>query len=101
MKRSVGTGNVLEIALNGQASGDKAQQAYQSLKQLTPQVSLDAAQSALTIRALNVVNLLPSIMEVLAQTDLHCGEVRLRANSLEDVFIHLMNESADNYGPTS
>jgi hypothetical protein len=43
----------------------------------------------LTVRALNVVNLLPSIMKVLAQSDLHCGEVRLRANSLEDVFIQL------------
>jgi len=89
LKRSVGEGDVLEITLNGQAGGDKAQQAYQVLRQLTPQVSLDAAQGALTVRALNVVNLLPSIMEVLAQSGLHCGEVRLRANSLEDVFIQL------------
>jgi ABC-2 type transport system ATP-binding protein len=89
LKHSVGEGDVLEIALNGQSSGDKARQACQSLRQLTPQVSLDAAQGALTVRALNVVNLLPAIMEVLAQSDLHCGEVRLRANSLEDVFIQL------------
>jgi hypothetical protein len=41
------------------------------------------------VRALNVVNLLPPIMEVLAKSDLHCGEVRLRANTLEDVFIQL------------
>ena len=89
LKRSVGEGDVLEIALNGQSSGDKAQQVCQALKQVTPQVALDAAHEALIIRALNVVNLLPSIMEVLAQADLHCGEVRLRANSLEDVFIQL------------
>jgi ABC-2 type transport system ATP-binding protein len=89
LKRSVGEGDVLEIALNGQASGDQTQRACQALKQLTPQVSLDPAQDAVTVRALNVVNLLPSIMEVLAQSDLHCGEVRLRANSLEDVFIQL------------
>jgi hypothetical protein len=41
------------------------------------------------IRALNVVNLLPAIMEVLTEAGLQCGEVRLRANSLEDVFIQL------------
>jgi ABC-2 type transport system ATP-binding protein len=89
LKRSVGEGDVLEIALNGQSSGDQAQQAYQALTRVTPHITLDAAQGILTVRALNVVNLLPSIMEVLAQSDLHCGEVRLRANSLEDVFIQL------------
>ena len=89
LKRSVGEGDVLEIALNGQAGEDKMQQAYQALTRVTPQVSVDAGQGAVTVRALNVVNLLPAIMEALAQADLHCGEVRLRANSLEDVFIQL------------
>jgi ABC-2 type transport system ATP-binding protein len=89
LKRSVGEGDVLELVLNGQADGDKAQQAYQALTRMTPQVTLAAAQSTLLIRALNVVNLLPSIMEVLTQAGLQCGEVRLRANSLEDVFIQL------------
>jgi len=89
LKRSVGEGDVLEIALNGQAGSDSVQRACQDLKQLTPGVSLDAAQSTLTVRALNAVNLLPSIMEVLATSDLRCGEVRLRANTLEDVFIQL------------
>lgn len=89
LKRSVGEGDVLEIGLNGQADGDKVQQAYRALTQVTPQIALDAAQGTLTVRALNAVNLLPLIMEVLAKSDLHCGEVRLRANSLEDVFIQL------------
>jgi hypothetical protein len=56
---------------------------------VTPQVALDAAQGVLLIRALDVVNLLPSIMAVLTEAGLRCGEVRLRANSLEDVFIQL------------
>jgi ABC-2 type transport system ATP-binding protein len=89
LKRSVGEGDVLEIALNGQPENGGVQRACEELQQLTPGVSLDAAHSALTVRALNVVNLLPAIMEVLAQSGLHCGEVRLRANSLEDVFIQL------------
>jgi ABC-2 type transport system ATP-binding protein len=89
LKRSVGEGDVLEIALNGQTGNGGAERACEELKQLTPGVSLDAAQSSVTVRALNVVNLLPPIMEVLAKSDLQCGEVRLRANSLEDVFIQL------------
>ncbi len=89
LKRSVGEGDVLEIALTGSAGGDQAQRAYQALRQITPQIALDAAQGTLTVRALNGVNLLPAIMEVLAQAGLQCGEVRLRANSLEDVFIQL------------
>jgi len=43
----------------------------------------------LTVRALNAVNLLPAIMQVLSTAGLHCSEVRLRANTLEDVFIQL------------
>jgi ABC-2 type transport system ATP-binding protein len=89
LKRGVGEGDVLEIALNGQAAGERARQVCQALKQVTPQVVLDAAQGMLLFRALNVVNLLPAIMEVLAQAGLQCAEVRLRANSLEDVFIQL------------
>ncbi len=89
LKRSVGEGDVLEITLNGQTGSGSVQQACEELKQLTSGVSLDVAQGTLTVRALNVVNLLPPIMEVLAKSDLQCGEVRLRANSLEDVFIQL------------
>ncbi len=89
LKRSVGEGDVLEVALNGQPGADRWQRAYQALTHLTPRVALDAAQGTLTVHALNVVNLLPAIMDVVAQTGLQCGEVRLRANSLEDVFIQL------------
>jgi ABC-2 type transport system ATP-binding protein len=89
LKRRVGEGAVLEIEMNGQSSGAQAQQVCLALQQVTPQVALDAAQSTLLSRALKVVNLLPAIMEVLAQAGLQCGEVRLRANSLGDVFIQL------------
>jgi ABC-2 type transport system ATP-binding protein len=89
LKRSVGEGDVLEIALNGQTENGGIQRACEELKRLTPGISLDTARNIATVRALNVVNLLPSIMKVLARSELHCGEVRLRANSLEDVFIQL------------
>lgn len=89
LKGRVGEGDVLEIGLNGQAGNDNAERARVELARLTQHVALDTAHGTLTVRALNAVNLLPSIMEVLSETGLHCGEVRLRANTLEDVFIQL------------
>jgi ABC-2 type transport system ATP-binding protein len=89
LKRSVGEGDVLEIDVDGQMGEENAQEACEALRRITPQIALDAAQGTLTVRALNVINLLPAIMEVLTGAGAHCGEVRLRANSLEDVFIQL------------
>ncbi len=89
LKRSVGEGDVLEIDLDGRADDDHAERARVELSRLTPHAAFDAAHSVLTVRALNAVNLLPAIMEVLARFGLQCGEVHLRANTLEDVFIQL------------
>ena len=41
------------------------------------------------IRARGAVELLPAILEALHGVDAHPGEVRLRTNTLEDVFISL------------
>ena len=89
LKRSVGEGDVLEIALDGPLGEEKTQEVCQALTRITPQATLDAEQRGLTVRALNVVNLLPAILAVLNEAGVQCGEVRLRANSLEDVFIQL------------
>lgn len=89
LKRRVGEGDVLEIGLNGGVSADVATRTRTELGHLAQQVTLDAEQGTLTVRALNAVNLLPSIMTVLARSNLQCGEVHLRANTLEDVFIQL------------
>jgi len=89
LKGRVGEGDVLEIGLNGQTGNDNAERARVALARLTPHVALDVIHGTLTVRALNAVNLLPSIMEVLSETGLRCGEVHLRANTLEDVFIQL------------
>lgn len=89
LKRRVGEGDVLEIALTGCVTDDDAARIRAELAPLADQVTLDVEQGALTVRALNAVNLLPSIMAVLARSNLQCGEVRLRANTLEDVFIQL------------
>lgn len=87
LKRSVGEGDVLEIWLDGQP--DEGDQARAALAHLADQAALNVAHGTLTVRALNVVGLLPAILEALAASGLVCGEVRLRENTLEDVFIQL------------
>lgn len=88
---SVGEGDVLEIGLPpGGEAGDAAHaELLQELRRITPLVEIDSASSMLTVRALDAVNLLPAVLDALTRADLAGGDVRLRANSLEDVFIKL------------
>ena len=87
LKTRLGEGDVLELNLNGNpASLDEIEAA---LHGLAGQVDLSLSHDGLTLRALDLVNLLPVILESLGAAGIHPGEVRLRANSLEDVFIQL------------
>jgi ABC-2 type transport system ATP-binding protein len=87
LKARLGEGDVLELSLNGDVPGLEA--INQALHALAGQVELSLAHGVLTLRALDLVNLLPAILAALNAARLHPGEVRLRANSLEDVFIQL------------
>jgi ABC-2 type transport system ATP-binding protein len=83
LKRTVGEGDVLEIELNNST----AEPALAVLTPIVPEVSM--ANHTLVIRARGVVELLPAILDALRQVDARTGEVRLRANTLEDVFLSL------------
>ena len=87
LKRSVGEGDVLEIALTGDNAG--REQALAALVSLKGDAVVSAANGALHVRARNAVALLPLIVENLEAAGVPFGEVRLRENTLEDVFIHL------------
>jgi ABC-2 type transport system ATP-binding protein len=82
LKHKVGEGDVLEIELK-----NESEQALKALIPIVPEVS--TTDHTLVIRARGVVELLPAILAALQGVDAHPGEVRLRANSLEDVFISL------------
>jgi ABC-2 type transport system ATP-binding protein len=84
LKRSVGEGDVLEILLRGDSA-----QAQNALADISHRATFDIADGRLHVRALDVVNLIPNILEKLAGAGIQFGEVRLRENSLEDVFIQL------------
>ena len=83
LKRTVGEGDVLEIETANGVAG----RALSAISQIAPQVS--TSNHTLIIRARGVVELLPAILDALRAMDVHPGEVRLRANTLEDVFISL------------
>jgi len=91
LKRTVGEGDVLEIeTANGLALSEvegSERSALSAVEKIAPQVS--STNHTLVIRARGVVELLPAILDALRSVDAQPGEVRLRANSLEDVFISL------------
>ncbi len=87
LKHRVGAGDVLEIGLKGDEQVRST--ACTALSPLLPPTALSPVNGGLVIRALDMVTLLPAIMQALGQANVPTGEVRLRENTLEDVFIQL------------
>jgi len=86
LKRQVGEGDVLEIDLNGKQS-QSLEHGLEVVSRLAPQTSLIG--KTLVIRAKGAVDLLMVITETLRAAGFQPGEIRLRENTLEDVFIAL------------
>jgi len=86
LKASVGAGDVVEINLEGQNGTEAIQKALALHKE---RVSIEITGNTLILRALDIVQLLPALMESLELAGLLPGEIRLRENTLEDVFIQL------------
>ncbi len=94
LKRRVGEGDALEIDFKGAESEQAASRALAALASLRADAGhgitdMDAAHGILTVHALNAVAILPAVLEALAADGLQPGEVHLRQNTLEDVFIRL------------
>jgi len=83
LKRTVGEGDVLEI----ETSEGGVRGALEVVAKIAPRVS--STNHTMVIRARGAVELLPAILDALRSLGVHPGEVRLRANTLEDVFISL------------
>lgn len=86
LKRQVGEGDVLEIDLDGD-QGLPLEKGLEAILKLAPQTSL--VGRTLVIRAKAAVDLLTPITETLRVAGFQPGEIRLRENTLEDVFIAL------------
>ena len=87
LKSGAGEGNVLEISLtDADVDGDRVRKAMVDLGE---GVTADVVDGVLQLRAQNALAYLPKIMDNLAAIAVTSGEVRLRENTLEDVFIQL------------
>jgi ABC-2 type transport system ATP-binding protein len=86
LKKRVGEGDVVEIEL--EATVDPAI-VEAVVAPLVDHVHIDHETSTLTVRALNAVGKLASILDALEKSAVQAGEVRVRENTLEDVFIKL------------
>jgi ABC-2 type transport system ATP-binding protein len=84
LKAQVGTGDVLEFTMIEPAMAER----YCSLlKPVCAEITSNGDE--LILRSRGIVELLPRILEILQTNGLHPGDLRLRQNSLEDVFITL------------
>jgi ABC-2 type transport system ATP-binding protein len=93
LKLRLGLGDVLEICLGSPLPEDNPKMLQNlvenALEGLEVKITLDAPDQLLHIRLLNAVSQLAGIMDSLKKAGFLPGQVSLRANSLEDVFISL------------
>jgi len=87
LKKSVGQGDVLEVNIEGQSVDEN--EVRRALDFLDNRARIDVLPEMLAIHVLNVVGIVSEVLDALEGIGIKPGEVRLRANTLEDVFIQL------------
>jgi ABC-2 type transport system ATP-binding protein len=87
LKRGVGEGSVLELQLITDRLDEE--EVRKALLGLGDGIRVDIIDGNLNLHASDVLTLLPKITERLAAIGVGCGEVHVRENTLEDVFIKL------------
>jgi ABC-2 type transport system ATP-binding protein len=86
LKRSIGKGDILELKLSGMEAGSlSAAEKELSARDFT--VTMDA--ETCIIRSMDLVPRIHEIYKVLEKEKVSVGEMKMRENTLEDVFIHL------------
>jgi ABC-2 type transport system ATP-binding protein len=90
LKRSVGRGDVMELKLAG-SNPVNLGRAAGALKALG--FSLNTEKDKLDIRAMHLVSRIHEIYQVLEKEHIGILEMKVRENTLEDVFIHLTGKS--------
>jgi ABC-2 type transport system ATP-binding protein len=86
LKRTIGEGDVLEITFqnSGNVNTGKFTGEMTALG-----ILVRKGEGVVLLKHLNILGLLPSIKGISEANGLTIGEIRLRENTLEDVFIHL------------
>ena len=86
LKKSIGEGDLVEIILETEKI-QHADEMVNSLKELCKQVKF--SENALILKSKGLVGLIPGITEIITNHGNKVKEIRLRENTLEDVFIYL------------
>ncbi|MGB7540051.1 MAG: ABC transporter ATP-binding protein [Anaerolineales bacterium] len=87
LKRTIGEGDVVEIRLAGETS--RQESALAAVKAADPQAETRLEGDLLSVRMLNAVTHLPDLMEAIRRAGAQAVEMRIRENTLEDVFLQL------------
>ena len=90
LKRSIGEGDVMEMKLH---SRDPAALTRAEKMLVASAYELDRAGERFHIRGMNLVPRIHEIYKILDGEDIHVQEMKIRENTLEDVFIHLTGKS--------
>jgi len=90
LRRTVGEGDILEITPD--------QKTINGLPAFTGEmkrvgIETKASGEVLLLKHLNIINMLPDIKGMAELSGLRISEIRLRENTLEDVFIHLTGKN--------
>ena len=88
LKGQVGEGDMIEIKVENLDALDSTRLEKRISNQVRDAV-VDSSRQLLRVRALNAVRVLPVILDILEEGGAQASDVRIRENSLEDVFIQL------------
>jgi ABC-2 type transport system ATP-binding protein len=86
LKRTIGEGDILEIVIEN-GDGDSINKLAEETGSLS--VNVVRGSNNLLVKHTNVIEYLPAIKKIAESNGLIISEVKLRENTLEDVFIHL------------
>lgn len=86
LKKTIGEGDILELIL-----GDKNENAVNHFAERLSSLSLDFKinDETVLIRHSGIIEHIPAIKSIADENGLKISEIKLRENSLEDVFVHL------------
>ena len=90
LKRSIGRGDVMELKFQA-AVASRMKRSSEELKKLGYSVAWEGDR--MEIRAMNLVSGIHGIYKILEREGLTVQEMKIRENTLEDVFIHLTGKS--------
>ncbi len=86
LKKTIGTGDMLEIELNPD-SEEKMSRIIDQVSQICADIK--AKNHSMIIQSKNVLKLIPRITSIIEENRMWISEMKLRESTLEDVFIHL------------